>query len=679
MAHEYVLGIDLGTYNSAAMVMTPDGDLVPISASPERRFWRKTGERIKPFPSVVVFHSDGSVRAVGYDAKEIAISEPHLAAWGVKRLLGKSYKEAKEHGELDRLLLSVEPDDENGRTIFEFKDRDIRPEQVCAELLKHMKEAAESQIGTKLPNVTLSVPAYFDGIHVPAIVEAATLAGFDRVDTVPEPVAAALAYDIHITPRTVYVGVIDIGAGTLDCTTTEIWRTTPGPEGIRCETKKNTGHTHLGGLDMDDRIVELLRKRLKLEYLSDQDRLKLRRAAEAAKIALSDTEVFTIEININQEKKAYTLHRDELEKALRADESLKLEGVLDFSARDLLYECEQQVRLALQGAGWTPEDLDILLLVGGPTAMPCVRNMLKGVFRANPRILAQINEVEERNGDETGFDPMLAVAMGAAIYKGSREHVKKIHPYGYGFIEVRAEPLEDMSTYKIVREQRILVDPDTEFPSDASFFVTDDLFYRGDKIFSLEVIQQVPDSEKKLPGMPEQPYRFLGEFQLAYTRIPFRMQVSMRLNENGELETTIKNLLGFEKAKYIGIAACQRHGIELPTAKLHTNLGTGRWRFFGDETESVRQWAEGFSRFMHSKVGNPRPLEAHMQDRLAELDLVLSSWGDFLEGQVNKVYTLAMMLLQRGHELKIISESERYQWEQELVARRGRCYRYEEG
>jgi hypothetical protein len=269
--------------------------------------------------------------------------------------------------------------------------------------------------------------------------------------------------------------------------------------------------------------------------------------------------------------------------------------------------------------------------------------------------------------------------MGAAIYKSSRDHVRKIHPYGYGFIEVSAEPVADFSTYKIVREARILVDRDTEYPSGACLAVTDNLFYRGDKIFALEVIQEVPDADKKAPGMPEQPYRFLGEFQLAYTRIPFKMQVSMRLNQNGELETSIRNLLGPESATYIGVGSLQRHPVELPTAKLHTNLGSGQWRFVGDEADGVRQWGEGFLRFMQGKSNNPRPLDAHLRDRIEELDLVLSRWGDYFEGQVNKIYTLAMMLLQRGQELKIISESERHQWEQELVSRRGRCYRYEQG
>jgi molecular chaperone DnaK len=440
MAGKHVLGIDLGTYNSAAAMLTPGEKVVPISASPTRKFWGKSQERIKPFPSVVVYDRQGAVKAVGYQAKELAEKEPEYAVWGVKRLLAKTYKEALEHGELDRTLLPVEPDPSNGRCIFEFEDRDIRPQDVCADLLRHIRHEAEKQIGGILLEVVISVPAYFDALAVTATIEGAKLAGFDRVDTIPEPVAAALAYDLHITPSPVNFLVFDIGAGTLDVTAAEVWRTSRGAAGLTCRCKKNTGDTHLGGLDMDDRLVQFLAAQMGLDSISNDGRFELRRAAEAAKIRLSTETETDVILEVAGQKKKYRLIRMELEEALRSE------------PKDLMAACVEQIRLALKGADWTPQEVDRLLLVGGPTAMPCIRHMLEQVFRSNPDVLGQLMDVSNNSHPRKTIDPMLAVAVGASRYRSSK--VTKIHPYGYGFVNVRAEQGDESSVLKIWREPR---------------------------------------------------------------------------------------------------------------------------------------------------------------------------------------------------------------------------------
>lgn len=664
MAGKHVLGIDLGTYNSAAAVLTPDETIVPISASPARRFWGKSQERIKPVPSVIVYDRKGNPRAYGHQARELAEKEPGFALWGVKRLLAKTYKEALEHGELDRTMMPVEPDPSNGRCLFEFEDRDIRPQDVCADLLGYIRTEAERQVGVKLHDVVISVPAFFDAMAVTATIESAKLAGFNRVDTIPEPVAAALAYDLHITPRPVNFLVFDIGAGTLDVTAAEVWRSSPGATGLHCTCKKNTGDTHLGGLDMDDRLVRYLVQQMRLSSQDAEVQFALRRAAEAAKVELSTEPETDVVLETTGEKRAYRLTRLELEAALRSE------------PKDLLGACAEQVRLALKGSDWTPQEVDRLLLVGGPTAMPCIRQQLEQVFRSNPKVLEQLKDMSTRSSSDKTVDPMLAVAVGASKYRSSK--VTKIHSYGYGFVNIRAERGEESSILEIRREPRILVEPDSQFPSDAVVVMPDNPFCRGDKVFTIEVIQEIPEGEKANGGSDGKDYRFLGEFQLAFTNGFFTVQVSMRLNENGELETTIRNLLGPEHATYVGVGSLHRYPIELPTVQTRADLATGRWSFVADQADTVKKWGEGFSHFLQAKLSSVTAADPHLIREFEDLQSALSRWGVHLEQDINKVFTQGKVLLLRAQEVKVITEGERYRWEQELDLSRENCYRYDQ-
>lgn len=660
-----ILGIDLGTYNSAAAVLFPEGRILIISAAQDRRFWKTSRERIKPFPSVVVYSPDGTVRAVGYEAKALAESEPEFAVWGMKRLLGKTYKEALEHGELDRMLLPVEPDGTNGRCMFEIGDKEISPEDVCAEMLRYIREAAEEQAGEKLTDVVISVPAYFDAIHVGATVDAAKRAGFAHLDTIPEPVAAALAHELEVTPRPLNFLVFDVGAGTLDVTAAEVWRSEPGPAGLKCRCLKNTGDTHLGGLDMDDRLVAHVKGEMKLGMLSDDERLQMRRAVEAAKIRLSSETETPIEFQVQGERLACMLMRT------------KLEEILCSEPKDLLGACEDQVREALRGAQWRPEGVNQLLLVGGPTAMPCVRHVLENVFRRNPSVLSQIRQT---GTDEAGFvDPMLAVAVGAAKSRGTT--LRKIHPYGYGFVNVRVEPGDPL--WKEIREPKILMVRDSVFPSPPIVVTPDNPFYRGDNIFSIEVIQHVPDAEQKIPGLGERKYRFLGICQLAFTPNPlitYIMQVSMQLNENGELETTIRNLMGSESVTYVGVGSLQRHPVELPTSKLipPPSKHSGRWVFIPENAGAIKQWGDAFSRFLRAKVMAGARRHRDLDEALDELQMSLTRWGGFLQSDANRVYNAGNNLLWRALELRLMAEPEKHGWQNQLEEARRRCYRYEE-
>lgn len=662
----YALGIDLGTYNSAAAVLLPKGKVLTVSASQDRRFWKASKERIKPFPSVVVYSEDGAVRSVGYEAKELAEKEPQLAVWGVKRLLGKTYKEAIEHGELDRMLLSVEPDGTNGRCMFEIADEEITPEDVCAELLRHIKSVAEKQAGEELQDVIISVPAYFDAIQVGATIDAAKRAGFSQVESIPEPLAAAVARELDVTPRPLSFLVFDIGAGTLDVTAAEVWRSAPGPLGLKCRCLKNTGDTHLGGLDMDDRLVAYLEREKGLGMLTVEDRLRMRRAVEAAKIRLSTEPETSIEFQVRGQAVSHRMLRSDLDEVLREE------------PKDLLGACEDQVREALQGAGWRPEEVDQVLLIGGPTAMPCVRRVLEDVFRRNPSVLSQIQQAEK--DEVVSVDPMLCVAIGAAKSKGVALH--KVHPYGYGFVNVRVEAGKPV--WIEIREARILLERDASYPSPAVVVTPDNPFYRGDNVFSIEVIQHVPNAEQKIPGLGIREYRFLGICQLAFTPNPlitYLMQVSMQLNENGELEITIRNLMGSESVTYVGVGSLQRHPVELPALKLiDPELLEGRkarWVFIPAQADAVKKWGEGFLRFIRAKVMAAGRRHGEMESALNALQTSLDRWGGFLQGDVNQVRNIGDELLWRASELKLITESEKNGWQNQLEEARRRCYRCE--
>lgn len=663
MSKRYTLGIDLGTYNSAAAVLKSDNKVEPISATPDRRRWRRTRESIKPFPSVVVYQPNGTVRAVGYEAKEVAEAEPEFAIWGVKRLLGKTYREASEHGELERMLMPVEPDDSNGRCMFMFEARDVRPEDVCAEMLRVIRTAAEEQTRANFDSVVVSVPAYFDAIAVSATVEAARLAGFSTVDTIPEPVAAALAHDLNITPRPMNFLVFDLGAGTLDVTAAEVWRSGPGPAGLSCNCRKNTGDTHLGGLDMDDRLVELLCQRLNLCELTDDARLSLRRAAEAAKIELSSVPEADISVEVDGRGQSYRLSRFDLEESLRAN------------PKDLLEACEEQIRLALKGAEWRPEDVDQLLLVGGPTAMPIIREMLEKVFYRNPAVLEQIKATPD-DGGLGNLDPMLAVSIGAARSKGTR--LKKVHPYGYGFVNERMEKIKGEPMYRVYREPCMLIRRDSIFPSKIVTVTADNPYYRRDKIFSIEVLQEVPEAEQNVPGHGNRRFRYLGDFSLAFRRLPFLMQMSMSLNENGELETTIRNLHGSESATYVGIGSLQRHPIDLPTSRLvpESESEPVKPTFLPEEAEKVKQWGNGFFRFLSAKYESSPGRDRYLRDGLEDLRISLSRFGEHPEEGVNRVFSVGKTLLLRAQEVKVMTESERHRFEDELDAAREKCFRW---
>ncbi|MDD3083547.1 MAG: molecular chaperone DnaK [Candidatus ainarchaeum sp.] len=352
-----ILGIDLGTSNSAAAVL--EGGKPKIIPSAE-------GNTVygKAFPSVVAFTKEGKM-LVGEPARRQAISNPENTIVKAKRKMGKDYK-------------------------FKASGKEYSPQQVSAFILQKIKKDAEAYLGEKVEKVVITVPAYFDDNQRQATKDAGSIAGLEVIRIVNEPTAASLAYGLDKKGDSKIL-VFDLGGGTLDVTIMELG------DGV-FEVKSTSGDTELGGTDMDESLLEFIIKNFKekegLDLSKDSMAMqRLREAAEKAKIELSTTT--ETEINLPYITADSTGPKHLNMKINRA----KLEELV----RPLVQKCEKPITQALADAKITAAELSKVILVGGPTRMPIIQEFVKKVTGIEP---------------ERGVDPMECVAMGAAVQAG---------------------------------------------------------------------------------------------------------------------------------------------------------------------------------------------------------------------------------------------------------------------
>lgn len=381
------LGIDLGTYNSsAAVAIERDTFLV-----------KSKGGRTphgKNFPSFVQYDSNGSQVCVGGKAKSALRIYPGLVVWGVKRLVGLSYQSAVERGETKRFKYDIERGPGDGILIRVGNER-FAPTHILEAVLREIKEDAESESLNPLfagpfEEVVISVPAYYNAIRSAPIIEAALRAGFKEVDTIAEPTAAAVTYGLQIDREAVILA-FDLGAGTLDVTVLQVVQ--DGDTLVSGELC-TSGHEALGGMDMDDLLEGYLLDKYNLSPTLSE-RALLRDELEATKIRLSKGPTAHVDFPLCD----ITLTRDEIENVLSG----------------LLGRCRGPIQMAIKDAGIEASDIDHVLLVGGPTHMPCVRRMVRdelATLGARSEALAEIDAIEQR-----GFhvDPMECVCRGAAL------------------------------------------------------------------------------------------------------------------------------------------------------------------------------------------------------------------------------------------------------------------------
>jgi len=602
---DYWIGIDFGTYNSSAAIKSKNGAIENIKSSGEKTKseipFIYQGEQYKEFPSFISFNRDGSVNEVGMNSKAKAYSEPEFVVWGVKRLLGKTYTELKESGELDRFPYRIRPDRTNGQCLIVIGEKSYTPVQLCSEIFKKIKNDAEIQKNKKIDSVVVSVPAYFDPIRVTPIVEAARLAGFIHIKTIPEPVAAALACHIDITVRPIKVLVFDLGAGTLDVTTGYLYRQPDQAHEFKFQVMKNTGDSKLGGIDMDDRLSKLIQEKCQLSDLTPANMGIIRRIAEIAKIRLS--EEARVE-QVFQFDKEYRCMLDQIE----LKSALEGRGI----EKNLLEECRRQIMSAIDEAGWVPEEIELLIMIGGPTKLPCIHEVFRIIFYSNPIMLQQL---EEFYSGKEKVGRMTAVSIGAAMSVDRKVDDKVPHGYGIEDIEFGDEQM----TYI----PRILIPRDSTYPFKSEHYGLEWTNFSG--LFEFKIIQQLPKSEVQQSNRHE--YRFVGIQKFAVKNPNICTVVfQMGYNANKELEVTIKNALSTEAVTYVGINNFTCIGMNYPlTVKKQPDVARSNIKKVSPSPETVNKffkWTQTTIGFIQRKLDNypiPQMLISQQIDEIERL------------------------------------------------------------
>ncbi|MEE1421173.1 MAG: molecular chaperone DnaK [Eggerthellaceae bacterium] len=371
-----IIGIDLGTTNSAVAVMEGAEPEILVNAEGDRTT-----------PSVVGFAKDNE-RTVGKAAKNKAVTNPENTVASVKRFIGRSYNETAE----EQKTVSYNVKNGNGgRAVVAIDERDYMPEEISAMVLQKLKADAEKRVGEPITQAVITVPAYFNDAQRQATKDAGKIAGLDVLRIINEPTAAALAYGLDKTNKDEKVLVFDLGGGTFDVSVLELG------DGV-FEVNSTAGDNHLGGDDWDQRIIDWIADKFKADNGIDlrQDKMamqRLKEAAEKAKMELSSTTQTNINLPFISAGAAGPLHLDYT--LTRAE--------FERITKDLLDRCKLPVEQALKDAGLSNGDIDQVILVGGSTRMPAVQELVEKITGKKPNMSVNPDEV---------------VAMGAAVQGG---------------------------------------------------------------------------------------------------------------------------------------------------------------------------------------------------------------------------------------------------------------------
>jgi molecular chaperone DnaK len=372
-----VIGIDLGTTNSCVAVMEGGKPKVIENA-----------EGTRTTPSIVAFAKDGE-RLIGQPAKRQAVTNPENTVYAVKRLIGRRFDDPMTKKDMELVPYAIAKGS-NGDAWVKAGGEDYSPSQISAFILQKMKETAEAYLGETVTQAVITVPAYFNDAQRQATKDAGKIAGLEVLRIINEPTAAALAYGLDKNDNKT-IAVYDLGGGTFDISILEVG------DGV-FEVKSTNGDTFLGGEDFDSKLVEFLADSFKKDEGIDLrgDKLALQRlkeAAEKAKIELSSAA--TTEINLPFITADATGPKHLVKSLSRAD----LEKLVEELVQRTLEPC----RKAIKDAGVSTKDIDEVVLVGGMTRMPRVRDVVKDFFGKEPH---------------TGVNPDEVVAIGAAIQAG---------------------------------------------------------------------------------------------------------------------------------------------------------------------------------------------------------------------------------------------------------------------
>lgn len=371
-----VIGIDLGTTNSAMAVLEGGEPSIIINAEGDRTT-----------PSVVAFRTDGEL-IVGKSAKNQAITNPENTVKSIKRFIGRKFEETAEERKTVAYKVVKGKD---GRASVDIEGKDYTPEEISARILQKLKTDAEKYLGEPVTQAVVTVPAYFNDMQRQATKDAGKIAGLEVLRIINEPTAAALAYGLDKGTAEQTVLVFDLGGGTFDVSILELG------DGVY-EVKATNGDNHLGGDDWDQRVIDWLADKFKADHGIDlrNDKMALQRlkeAGEKAKMELSGAQTTQINLPFITADASGPKHLDY--QLTRAD-FLKITA-------DLLDRCKKPVEAAMKDAGMKMGDLDEVILVGGSTRMPAVQELVKSLTGKDPHM---------------GVNPDEVVALGAAIQGG---------------------------------------------------------------------------------------------------------------------------------------------------------------------------------------------------------------------------------------------------------------------
>lgn len=466
-----IIGIDLGTSNSAAgAVVGTRCVIIPAAEG------LTAGG--KAFPSIVAFTKGGDL-LVGDPARRQMILNPEGTVIAAKRKMGTGFK-------------------------FHIYDKSYSPEQISAFILQKIKNDAEKYLGESVDKAVISVPAYFDMNQRQATKDAGEIAGLEVVSIISEPVAASLGYGLEkVYQNNRKVVVFDIGGGTLDVTVGEI-------RGKKLVVKSTSGDTHLGGTDMDDALVNYIvdefKRQSELDVKNDKTAMvRIREAAEKAKIELSNMVVTDITLPF------LAIHpTNGPQNFVLSITRAKLEEIVF----PLVERCKPPLLDALWKAKLTPADIDVIILIGGPTRMPIVRQLIRTNMGKEP---------------DFSTDPMEAVAMGATIHAARLANE-------IDFIAPQDVTPHNLGIEEIGGMTHTIIERNTTIPTKRSKLFTTDVDYATE--IKIHVIQG------------ENPIAFscvsLGTFILSGIRsfpkgVP-RIEVTFDINADGILNVTARDL-----------------------------------------------------------------------------------------------------------------------------------------